>query len=103
LGYSVNPSAEISTSPQLRFNLNAGFSEEVTEPTKNTESRPEEWLLRRGFSAGAGIAYSISGSLTLSATANNSHNYNIRDRIRRSKEDPGESYFDFDAGLNYTF
>lgn len=98
---NVSPGTEINTSDNLKINLRFSFENEETD--KVYDPKPEDWELRRSYGAGAGITYIIFKDLSLAFNTNNSHAVTIRNRVRRHKEVPAESFFDFDASLSYTF
>ncbi len=98
---NVSPGTEINTSDKLKINLRFSYESDESDTVYNP--KPEDWELRQSYSGGAGITYVVFKNLSLAFNTNNSHAVTIRDRVRRYKEVPAETFFDFDAGLSYTF
>jgi len=105
LGYGVFPTAEIKTSDNLTLNLNFSYTSEESDAVASSyyEPEPEDWQIYRTLAGGVNITYVISSGLTFTLNTSNSHTYSIKNRKRRNKEVPAESFFDLDAGLNYNF
>ena len=105
LGYIVSPSAEVKTSDNLTFNLNFSYGSEETDAVSSShyEPQPDDWYINRTLGGGVRITYVVLDSLTCTFGANNSHAYYIRNKVRRYKEVPDESFFDLDAGLSFNF
>ncbi|HUV86212.1 MAG TPA: hypothetical protein VMX79_03780 [bacterium] len=97
----VNPGTEINTSDKLKLNLSFSYSREKIEGV--FEPDPEDWQIIYGYAGGAGVTYVVSENLTLTASSSSSHSYHIKNSIRRYKEVPAETFFDLDAGLNFSF
>ncbi len=97
----VNPGAEINTSDKLKLNLYFSYSRETIEKVFRPD--PEDWEIIFGYAGGVGVTYVVSNNLTLTSNSRASHSYYIRNSKRRYKEVPNETFFDFDAGFNFTF
>jgi hypothetical protein len=101
LNIGVNPSAEINTSDKLKLNLYFSYSRERIEKVFRPD--PEDWQIIYAYAGGAGVTYVVSKNLTLTSNSRASHSYYIKNSKRRYKEVPNETFFDFDAGFNFTF
>ncbi len=101
LNIGVNPGAEINTSDKLKLNLTFSYSRETIEGV--FEPDPEDWQIIYGYAGGVGVTYVVSKNLTLTSNSRASHSYYIKNSKRRYKEVPNETFFDFDAGLSFTF
>lgn len=97
----VFPGIEINTSDKLKLNLNFSFSNDLREGVFRPDY--EDWQLTRSFAGGVGLTYVLSQNFTFSANTNTSHTYYIKNSKRRYKEVPSETFFDVDAGFNFTF
>lgn len=105
LGYGIFPTAEFKTSDNLTLNVNFSYSSEETDAVESSyyEPQPQDWYIYYSYSGGVSVSYVIVGDLTFTLNTSNIHTYYIRDRVRRYKEVPSESFFDLGAGLSYSF
>lgn len=94
---------DFKTSNALTISLSANYSNQVKDKQIIREPRVDDWAQYLNYSTSAGITYSPVPTLTLSLNATETHNIEIRDRIRRVKVIPNETYFNMDAGLNFSF
>lgn len=97
----VSPGAELNTSDDLKLNFYFSYSRDKTEGVFRPE--PEDWQINYGYAGGVGITYVVSENLTLTSSSSASHSFYIKNSKRRYKEVPNETFFDFDAGLNFAF
>ena len=97
----VTPGTEINTSEKLKMNLSLSYSRDKNEAV--TGDDPENWQINYGYAGSVGITYVVSKNLTFTSNSSVSHSYYIKNRIRRNKEIPNETFFDFDAGLSLIF
>jgi hypothetical protein len=87
------------------LNVNFSYASEMTDAVSSSayEPQPDDWYVYHSLSGGVNISYVIVGDLTFTLNTSNVHTYYIRDRVRRYKEVPAESFFDLGAGLSYSF
>jgi hypothetical protein len=97
----VTPGTEINTSEKLKMNLTFSYSRDKSEGVAGDD--PDNWQINYGYAGGFGITYVVSKNLTFTTNSSVSHAYYIKNRIRRNKEVPNETFFDFDAGLSLIF
>jgi len=97
----ITPTADFYTSDALTITLSYNYSNRISD--KMFPSSEDDWSQNISYATSAGITYAPTTLLTLSVSASDSHNVNIRNSRRRSKEIPDESYFNMNAGVNFNF
>jgi len=105
LTYGISPTAEIKTSDNLTLRVDFSYTSEESDAVASDEYelKPGDWQIYRSLSGGVNVTYVIIGDLTFTLSTSNIHTYYIKDRIRRYKFVPAESFFDLGAGLSYNF
>lgn len=101
--FYVTPAMEFRTSNALTVTVSSNYSNHVQDKLIIRQPRVDDWIQYINYSTSAGIAYAPVPTLTLSLNATETHNIEIRDRIRRVKVIPNETYFNMDAGFNFNF
>ncbi len=99
--WSIYPGVEVDTSDNLTLMFTFSYSRE--EEDRLREPKPEDWELREYYTSYVSAAYVIAEGLSASFSSSNTHSVTTRDRKRRYKELPGESFFDLNAAVTYTF
>jgi hypothetical protein len=98
----INPSTEVNTSDKMKLNFGFSYTRDRSEGVYRP--RLEDWQIIVGYAGNLSVTYVLSQNLTFTSSTSSSHTYYLRlNRLGRYKEVPNETFFDFNAGLNFIF